>query len=241
MAYFYLESSTLRRIYYRLEDLLRGPAKLPPESDGREAQLPREGYSVSIEKALNSRCTSDYDGNPKKFHWGMFDATKKLKDDQIKKIISFAEIPRFTDRKIEIQADRNILTFLIENRPAGILKDWLMVEGGMRQQAVGLVCAALGVGIQFSNLGKDGTPISNADFAAIKIRLDPMRPTYDGTFWSNSPPMGRKFQLAGNLPDPVRDGPKPLTSSFADLALENRTSNIRLGSDQANVLILQSN
>jgi hypothetical protein len=71
MTFSLLESSTLRRFYYRLEGLLKGPAKLPPDSDRTELHLPRESYSVSIAKTFNSRCTSDYDRNPKKFHWGI--------------------------------------------------------------------------------------------------------------------------------------------------------------------------
>ena len=35
--------------------------------------------------ALNSRCTSDYTGNQKYHHWGMFDKTKRLTDEQTKK------------------------------------------------------------------------------------------------------------------------------------------------------------
>lgn len=186
--------------------------------------LPEEGESISVETVLNSRCTSDHDGNPESFHWGMFDRTKKLTTQQIQNIISLAKIPRFTDRKVEIRSKRNILTFIVENHAAGIMRDWMMVESGMQQQAVGLVSASMGIGMVFRNLGKDGTSISDTDYGTIKIKLNPMKPSYNGTFWSNLPPAGVTPWLTGNLPDPVRDGPKPLISILSNLEIKNKGS-----------------
>lgn len=216
----------LEKIFYRIEDYLSPSLQLLPYSERTEVILPYEGRSVSVEMALNSRCTSDYDGNPRKFHWGMFDGTKKLSDGQIKRIIGLAKIPRFTDRKVEIQSERNILTFVIDNHASGLLRDWIMVESGMQQQAIGLVCAALGVGMVFSNLGKDGNPISDTDYATINIKLDPIKPTYNGSFWTSTPPSGEKPWLKGNLPDPVRDGKKSLVSTLDTLKIKNRGSQI---------------
>ena len=70
------------KIIYRIEDILRPSPELPPDSERDEAELPDEGSTISVEKALNSRCSSDDDGNPRKFHWGMFDRTKKLSEEQ---------------------------------------------------------------------------------------------------------------------------------------------------------------
>lgn len=93
----FLESSFIRRLYYKFENLFRAPIKLPAANERGKVKLPNEGYTISVETALNSRCNSDYDQNPKKFHWGMFDKTKRLSDEQIKKIIELAKIPRFTN------------------------------------------------------------------------------------------------------------------------------------------------
>lgn len=186
--------------------------------------MPLEGQAISVETTLNSRCTSDDDGNPEKFHWGMFDKRKKLSSEQIRNIISLAKIPRFTEQKVEFQAENNVLTFVVESRVSGITRDWMMVESGMQQQAVGLVCAALGVGMVFKNLGKEGTSISDTDYATIKIRLGPMKPTYSGSFWSNLTPAGRSPWLTGNLPDPIRDGGKPLLATLANLGTHNKSS-----------------
>ncbi|MEW6067030.1 MAG: hypothetical protein AB1610_01845 [Nitrospirota bacterium] len=215
MAIFSIKASFIRQSIHKIKDIFKS-----------EVELSSEGETISVEMVLNSRCTSDYDENPKKFHWGMFDRTKKLSNEQIKKIIRLAKIPRFTDRKVEIKSDRNMLTFVIENRTSVPLRDWIMVENGMQQQAVGLVCAALGVGMVFSNLGKDGNPISDTEYATINIKLDPMKPTYDRTFWTSSTPSGEKHWMRGNLPDPVRDGKKSLVSMLDTLKLKNKGSQI---------------
>ncbi|OEU50949.1 MAG: hypothetical protein BA861_12040 [Desulfobacterales bacterium S3730MH5] len=103
MAIFSIEPSFIRRLYYKIEDLFKPPVKLPPDSERLEAELSPEGETISVEMALNSRCTSDYDGNSKKFHWGMFDGSRRLSETQIKRIIHLARIPRFTGRKVEIR------------------------------------------------------------------------------------------------------------------------------------------
>jgi hypothetical protein len=222
MAIFLIDRSIFRRIFYKIEDLFKPPVKLLPDSERKEVGLPKQGNSVSVETALNSRCTSDYDENPKKFHWGMFDRSKKLSDAQIEKLIHLARIPRFTSQKVEIQSKDTMLTFVIDNHVSDLLREWMMVESGMQQQAVGLVCAALGVGMVFRNKGKDGKPISETDCATVKIKLDAMKPSYSGSFWSSSPPTGGKAWLKGNLPAPVRDGDKPLISVLSDLKIENK-------------------
>ena len=192
MATLFMESSFVRRLYYKIEDLIKPPGKLPPDKERSEVEFSPESDTISVEMALNSRCTSDSDGNPKRFHWGMFDVTRKLSEDQIEMIIARARIPRFTKQKVEIQSDHNIQTFLVDNLPPSIHRDWMMVESGMQQQAVGLVCAALGVGMVFRSLGDDGAPISDMDYASIMVKLDAMKPSYDGLFWVSSQPEGWK-------------------------------------------------
>jgi hypothetical protein len=223
MAFFFLENLFLRRIFYKIEDLFKSPVKVPPDSEREEVELPLDGYATPVEMALNSRCNSDTDGNPKRFHWGMFDTTKKLSDTQIGVIIRLAKIPRFTEERIEIQTDGTTLTFIIDNNTSGKLRDWVMVESGMQQQAVGLICAAFGVSMRFMNLGHDGTPVSTTEYATTRMKLNPMKPSYGDSFWTSSPPTGRKPWLKGKLPDPLRDGEKPLISALDGVQATDKT------------------
>lgn len=221
MAILSTQSTFMRRLYYKIEGLFKTPTKLPPDSEREKAELVSEGYGISVEMALNSRCTSDYDGNPKRFHWGMFDKTKKLSDEQINNIVQLGKIPRFTNLTLGIQTKESILTFVIDNRASGIQRDWAMLESGMQQQAIGLICASLGVGMVFRNQGKDGTALSDTDYATVKFRLDAMKPSHDGSYWSSLPPTETKSWRKGNLPDPVRDGDKSLITALEELKISN--------------------
>lgn len=186
--------------------------------------LPVEGVKVSVEKALNSRCNSDNDGDSSKFHWGKFDRWKELANAQADELISLARIPRFTKGILETRLKNNVLTFMCRKSMVGVPRDWPMVEIGMQQQAVCLVCAALGVGMVFSDLGKNGKWVSETEYAAINIKLGAMEPSYEGAYWISSPPAGKNPWQRGNLPDPVRDGGKPLISILSSLKTENRGS-----------------
>ena len=218
---FSFNSSFIRKIYYKIRNRLN-PASAPkPDSEREEASLPEEGVEISVETALNSRCTSDHDDNPHFFHWGMFDKNKKLTASQIEQIIKCAKIPRFTDSAIEIKQEIKTLTFLIDGRLSAIQRDWTMVESGMQQQAIGLVCAALGAGYTFNDFGMDGKSLSDLQFATIRIKLDPLKPSYNGSCWSSSAPKGTQSWKSGTLPDPIRQGKKPLISTLAKLKTEN--------------------
>jgi hypothetical protein len=187
-------------------------------------QPPSEADRISVEMALNSRCNSDSDGDSYHFHWGMFDSGKKLSGELIDRIIELARIPRFTDQKIEIRPDSNTLRFIVRQDLGKNPRDWLMVESGMQQQAVGLVCAALGLGMVFDNRGRDGIAISETEFETTKIKLGPMKPSYDGSFWTGGRPAGKSPWLAGNLPYPTTDGGMPLISALRESRIERKDS-----------------
>lgn len=224
MALFQLDISTIRRIYNKIEGKLKPPKKLPPDSERKPYDFPEKGYTTSVEVALNSRCTCDYNGNPKKFHWGMFDPAKKLSQEQIKKIIGMINVPRFTAHRLEVKNKDNVITFIIDNHRTGIERDWLMIESGMQQQAAGLACAALGAGMVFKNMGLDGRNLSKADHANIEIKIDAMKPTYGQSYWSTLPPAKKKPWTPGNLPDPKRKGEKSLIQAMAELKTSNNNS-----------------
>ncbi|GBC63767.1 hypothetical protein DENIS_4765 [Desulfonema ishimotonii] len=186
------------------------------------AELPPGGPLVSVETALNSRCTSDDNGTPEIFHWGMFDKDRKLSPEQIRNVTNLIRIPRFTRHHLPVRPRDNEITFIIDNRASGLRREWLMVESGMQQQALGLICSALGIGMVFRNLGREGTGISDTEHATVSIRLDPMKPAYGGDFWTRLPPAGTRPWVRGNLPDPERKGEKPLITSMKSLTVRGR-------------------
>lgn len=220
MAVFSFNSSLPRKIYHRILGFF-GSREEPPDGNRTAAVLPAEGPGISVETALNSRCTSDYDGDPRHFHWGIFDRAGKLLPEQVGQIVSHAHIPSFTGGRPRIKVEESTLTFSIDQRAAGPTREWMMVESGMQQQAVGLICAALGVGYVFSTLGTGGTRISGEEFATVRIKVDPMKPSYDGKYWSTSPPAGSKPWKSGNLPDPGREGGKALLPVLKELKTSN--------------------
>jgi len=189
--------------------------------DRTVAVLPPGGNGTSVERALNSRCSSDYDGNPTISHWGMFDKAYRLSDDQVRKIVGLAKVCRFTSHTMEVRAEGNNLTLVAEKIPTGIQRDWLMIENGMQQQAIALVCAALGVGTVFQRQKSEDIEESPGRLVTLGVRLDPMRPSYRGLYWSSSAPAREKPWKQGNLPDPARDGATPLVVAMAGLRIEN--------------------
>ncbi len=174
--------------------------------DRKEYIVPEQSTRITVETALNSRCTSDYDGDPCYFHWGMFDPKRKITQSLIERIIKLAKPPRFTESMIDVRGKQDSLTFVIENGPSGICHDWAMIESGMQQQLVVLICAALGVGMVFRGLGDEGTLLSPKERATVGMKLDAMKPSYDGSYWTQSPPKGPRAWQQGNLPDPDRKG-----------------------------------
>jgi len=211
----------IRKIWYRLENLFAAPqAPMPPEQ--RVAfVLPQEGNRVSLEKALNSRCTSDGDGNPKNFHWGMFDPLKRITASQVAEVARLAKVPRFTDGTLSVRSNGNVLTVVVGSPKSSSSLDAVMIEGGMMQQAICLVCSALGIGNVFQNLGVSGTKINDHEIGTVELILDAMLPGYGGSYWTDAAPEGSPVSWSGGFPLPSRDGSKPLLDILSTLKVES--------------------
>jgi hypothetical protein len=218
------ESWIIDKLMYRLEGKLNPPAEIPSEEQRVSAGFPEGGRKTSVEIALNSRCNSDYDDNPKHFHWGMFDRHAKLTDQQVEEVVNLAKMPCFTEKSVGIGVNGRLLTLFIQPDLSGIERDWVMIESGIQQQAVGLVCSALGVGMVFNNLGEGGTNISASRFGTVRIRIDAMKPSYGSSWWTSSVPDGVKPWKSGNLAEPARDGRVALVSILADVEAKHRGS-----------------
>jgi hypothetical protein len=216
--------------------LFKSPSEIPKESEREIVHLPNGRHLVSVEKALNSRCTSDYDNEQNIFHWGIFDQTRRLSDDQLSELVDEARIPRFTKHSLEITRERNILTFVTDYDLPEEQKQWLMVESGMLQQAVCLLCAASGIGMVFKSLGPDGSRLNSHKLAVICMKLDAVKPSYDGEYWSTYPPRGERPWTNGNMKGPQRDGNVPLRSAIEDSRLLNASGKIASNEDLSQLL-----
>lgn len=206
--------SQVQVFYRKIKGRLRSESAPLPAVAQHPADLPTESEHISVERALNSRCSSDNDGDPETFHWGMFDESVQLSRDQIDRVVSLTSHCAIPQAGSLIKVEKNELTFCIDAAATGQQRTACMIESGMQQQAVGLACAALGVGLIFEAQGPDGQPMSAQEFATVKMRLGAMKPSYDGAFWSIEPPRKERPWLSGNLPDPKRDSSVPLVQAL---------------------------
>lgn len=187
--------------------------------------IPDESLSVSVEKALNSRCSSDTDNDQFVFHWGLFDLSKKLSSEQIDFIIKTAMSCQPLIGENSLTASKNILTFQFNNNIPKDSHDYIMIKNGMLQQAVCLICSALGVAMVHHNLGKDGTLLSKNNFGTVKMILGAMKQSYNNSFWSSSKSMQTTSWIKGNLPDPIRDSKSKLFSVLTSIKNSNINNN----------------
>ena len=207
--------ASVEELFNRIRGRLMSNPKLPAEGERRPVGLPAGGADIALETALNSRCNSDADGDPKVFHWGMFDPFAKLRPEAVRQIAENAGLPRVTGKGADIQVSGNELTFRVEGAAAGLERDRLMVASGMQQQAVCLACAASGAGMVFHGMGADGTAAGQGRIATVKMEIDAMQPSYAGSFWTTDAP-GAPW-AKGNLPDPDRRGRRPLLEVLSGL------------------------
>lgn len=221
---FFLDQMGIRIFLRKVRGKLKKtPGPLPEK---RAVQpLPAEGTRISIEKAINSRCCSDNDDNPEVFHWGMFDRLNRLSEDQIQMVVDYSRIPIFNEKYPFIKTNNDLLSFVLN--PSDLLdaNDQNQIKSGIQQQCISLICAALGVGMVFRNQGKDGRYISGDEFRAIKIKLDAMKPSYNGSYWSDRQPEGENQWISGNLSDPQRDGNLPLVDALSEIQFQKLKGN----------------
>jgi hypothetical protein len=189
---------------------------LPPESGRTFAVLPPNGAGVSVETALNSRCTSDQDGDQRLFHWGLFDIDRRLPDSDIERIRRLAVFPRFTRESVEVAGAGKRLIFDIGEPSGEQGLRWAMVESGMQQQSVCLVCASLGAGMVFDSMGIDGRAMPGNRRSVMAFDIDAMIPSYPEGFWTEATPGGFRPWRTGNLPDPKRRGAVPLLKALTE-------------------------
>jgi len=70
LGFWGIESTLKNKIIGRIKLKLKPPLEVKPYSKRGEYRFSAESDTVSVEMALNSRCTSDNTGNQKYHHWG---------------------------------------------------------------------------------------------------------------------------------------------------------------------------
>ena len=219
-----LNFSSLLEFINRLQGKFIKAPEIAPASERKRGELQEAGNTIPLEVALNSRCTSDYNGRQNIFHWGLFDPRMVLLHEDIQHILDLVKIPRFTDGSLDIRYEENMVHFLMSDTSDELERSWLMIESGMQQQVLCLLCAAYGVGMVFKSLGDNGQKYSNTYHDNTRMKLDAMQASYAGSFWCESEPEGLRPWLKGNLPSPDRKGHASLTELVADIDSADTTN-----------------
>jgi len=112
---------------------------------------------MSVEKVLNSKHSSDFDGNPKENHWGAFLEDKHPSHEIIDRILRCCRVPQYSDGKLLLWFKNKYLFLGFEKTNDPYESRLLHIESGMQQEAVYLARTALGLRTCIHNLGINGT------------------------------------------------------------------------------------
>ena len=174
--------------------------------------------AVSIEKVLNSRCSSQFDAGPKTSHWGTF-INQHPPKEIINRVLRCCNVPRFSDGKL-VNWFKNGYLFLGFEKPNDPHTERVLhIESGMQHEAVYLACTAQEVGTCIHNQSINGTQYREKIATARHLIRGIADPYEDGKFTTKAPGPRKPFKAGKNLSEPSRDGDsecmpqlKPLTS-----------------------------
>jgi hypothetical protein len=174
---------------------------------------------ISVEKVLNSRCSSDFDGNPKKNHWGVFIKDKYPSGRIIERVLRCCRVPQFSDGKLLLWFEDGYLFLGFEKTNDLFKMRLLHIESGMQQEAVYLACTALGLGTCIHNLGINGTEHKKKIATARHLILEKTGAYKTEKFSTASPGPEKRFKKGKNLCEPKRDGNVECLSGLEQLTL----------------------
>jgi hypothetical protein len=162
---------------------------------------------VSVEKVLNSRCSCDFDGDPKKNHWGVFVKDRYPSRKIIDHVLRCCrKAPQFSKGKLLFWFEDKHLFLGFEKTTDPFNLRLLHIESGMQHEAVYLACTALGLGTCISNLGVNGTEYANKIATARHIILEKAESYNEGKFTTAAPGPERFFRKGKDLTLPRRNG-----------------------------------
>jgi hypothetical protein len=178
---------------------------------------------ASVEKVLNSRCSSDFDGNPKENHWGNYVKDKSPSHETIDRILRCSKVPQYSDGKLLLWFENEYLFLGFEKTEDPFQTRMLHIESGAQQEAVYLACTALGVGTCIHNLGIDGTQIGNKIATARHLILEKTSSYETGGYTTEAPGPEKPFKLGKNLTETQRDGGVECLPELTRLTLSKNT------------------
>jgi len=178
---------------------------------------------ISVEKVLNSRSSCDFDGNPKKGHWGVSIKDKHPSRKIIQRILRCCRVPQFSDGKPLLWFENKYLFLGFEKTNDPFKTRLLHIESGMQQEAVYLVCTALELGTCIHNLGINGTEYRDKIATARHLISDKTNSYKTGKFSTAPPGPEKPFKRGKNLSEPKRDGNVECLPELEQLALFQKT------------------
>ena len=161
--------------------------------------------TVSIEKALNSRCSSQFDATPQKSHWGTF-LNQRPPKPIINRVLRCCSVPRFSDGKLVHWFKDRYLFLGFEQPDDPHTERVLHIESGMQHEAVYLACTAQEVGTCIHNQSIHGTQYGKRIATARHLIMNITDPYEGGKFTTNAPGPEKPFKVGNNLSEPSRDG-----------------------------------
>jgi len=163
--------------------------------------------NTCIETVLNSRCSCDFDGDPKNDHWGLFvedrAPSRKIKEHVLR---CCRRTPQFSDGKLALWFEDKYLFLGFEETADPFKNRLLHIESGMQHEAVYLACTALGFGTCIHNLGVNGTKYGNKMATARHLILENVESYKEGKHTAATPGPEKPFKNGKNLPPPRRNG-----------------------------------
>jgi hypothetical protein len=189
---------------------------------------------ASIEKVLNSRCSSEHAG-PRRSHFGTF-IDKHPSEETINNILNCCGIPRFSDGKLLHWFKNGYLFLGFENPKDPNTQRLLHVESGMQHEAVYLGCAAEGIGTCIRNQGINGTQYEEKMATAAHIIMEIADPYKAGKFSTETPGPQKPFIPGKNLTEPRRDGDIECITQLPMLATSSKSGSSATEKDVSQLL-----
>jgi len=162
------------------------------------------GDIVSIEKVLNSRCSSRFHVGPKKNQWSTF-TDRHPPNNIIKRVVRCCNIPRFSNGKLVHWFKNGYLFLGFEKPDKPHAERVLHIESGMQQEAVYLACTAQGVGTCIDNQGINGTEYGGKIATARHLIMEIVDPYESGKFTTKAPGPQKPLKTGKNLTAPFRN------------------------------------